>query len=47
MFNNLHNDYLFGWVRGNQRHNMDEKAIQSAHSGSIPRVGGLAIYLAF
>ena len=31
--------------RGNQRHNMDEKAIQSAHSGSIPRVGGLAIYL--
>lgn len=30
-----------------RRADLDEKAIQSAHSGFVPRVGGLAIYVGF
>ena len=29
-----------------RRSEIDETAVQSAHSGFVPRVGGLAIYLA-
>ena len=30
-----------------RRAGLDEKAVQSAHSGFVPRVGGLAIYISF
>ena len=30
-----------------RRASLDEKAVQSAHSGFVPRVGGLTIYISF
>ena len=45
-FYSLPHNYCVQWLRFSRRGAIDEVAVQSAHSGFVPRVGGLAIYIA-